>query len=94
VEPGELSRHSDRLRDGGERLASRPDCFIPGTRWVGPTACLDNVEQRKISCLCRESNPERPARRPPLYRLLYSLGNYKNIHSTHIKLMAELLIIY
>jgi hypothetical protein len=33
----------------------------PGTPWiegwVGPEAGLDNVEWRKISCPCRQSNP-------------------------------------
>jgi hypothetical protein len=47
--------------DGGEWSASRPRPFTPGERslgnhwiggWVGPTTGL------KISCSCRESNPD------------------------------------
>jgi hypothetical protein len=41
-----------------------PAALPPGTHWiggwVGPTAGLDAVEKRIISCLCRESNPDRP----------------------------------
>lgn len=37
-----------------------------------PTAGPDTVEQREIFCLRRESNPDRPAGSPPLYRLNYS----------------------
>jgi hypothetical protein len=33
--------------------------------WVGLRAGLDVVEQRKMSCPCRESNPGHPARRYP-----------------------------
>jgi hypothetical protein len=36
----------------------------PGTHWKGglvdPIAGLDAMEKRKPSCLCRESNPDRP----------------------------------
>jgi hypothetical protein len=62
--------------DGGEWSASHPGRFTsgertPGTRWTGgcvdPRAGLDTVEKRKISCLCRESNPRRPARSPCNY---------------------------
>jgi hypothetical protein len=39
----------------------------PGTHWVGgwvgPTASLNAVERRKISCPCREWDPGLPARR-------------------------------
>jgi hypothetical protein len=40
--------------DGGERLASSPDCFTPGLRatsihwigsWMGPRACLDDMKE-------------------------------------------------
>jgi len=30
--------------------------------WMGPRAGLKAAAKRKISCLCRESNPGRPAR--------------------------------
>jgi hypothetical protein len=44
----------------------------PGTHWigswVGTRVGLDAVEKRKI-LLCREWNPDRPARSPLLYRL-------------------------
>jgi hypothetical protein len=77
--------------DGDEWSASCSGCFTPGERapvthwlggWVGPTAGLDAVELRKISCLCRESNPGRPARSPSLYRLSYpgSQGPH-NLHT-------------
>jgi hypothetical protein len=58
--------------DRGESSASRPSHFtpgerFPGTHWigglVGPRVGLDNVEERKISCPCRELNPGRRARR-------------------------------
>jgi hypothetical protein len=32
--------------------------------WVNPTAGLDTMGDRKITCLCRESKPYRPARSP------------------------------
>jgi hypothetical protein len=41
--------------------------------WVGPIAGLDAVKQRKISCLCGESNPSRVARSPSLYQLIYPI---------------------
>jgi hypothetical protein len=50
--------------------------FTPGERtrctggWVGPRAGLD--ASRKILCLCRGSNPDRPARSQTLYCLSYS----------------------
>jgi hypothetical protein len=41
--------------------AALPQGKDPGTHWtggwVGSRAGLDAVEQRKISCPCRESNP-------------------------------------
>jgi hypothetical protein len=56
--------------DGGNWSASRPGCFNPRWRalcthwlwrWVGSRAGLDTVEYRKISCRCRELNPESSA---------------------------------
>jgi hypothetical protein len=55
----------------GDLAASRPCGFTPGKRvpgnhwiggWVGPRAGLDTMEERKISFLCRESNPRRLSR--------------------------------
>jgi hypothetical protein len=66
--------------DGGEWSASRPARFTPGERapgthwitdWVGPRAGLDTAKKREISCPCRESNSNRPARSSSLYRLSY-----------------------
>jgi hypothetical protein len=37
----------------------------------GPRAGLDTVEKRKTSCLYKESNPGRPARKPSPYWLRY-----------------------
>jgi hypothetical protein len=54
--------------------------FTPGERtpgthwigdWVGPGAGLDAGARRKILCLCRGSNPDRPARSQMLYCLSY-----------------------
>jgi hypothetical protein len=55
--------------------------FTPGERapgthctggWVGPRAGLDAEIRGKILCLCRRSNPGRPAvRSQTLYRLSY-----------------------
>jgi hypothetical protein len=65
--------------DEGEGSASRSGRFTCGERtsgthwigdWVGARAGLDAVK-RKISCLCRESNPGCAARGPSLYRLNY-----------------------
>jgi len=53
--------------DGAEWPASRPSHFILGERtlvnhWtggsVGTRAGLDAIAKRKMSCPCRESNPE------------------------------------
>jgi hypothetical protein len=53
----------------GQRHA--PAAHIPGERtpgthwiggWVGPRAGLDAGARRKILCICRGSNPDRPAR--------------------------------
>jgi hypothetical protein len=45
----------------------------PGTHWIGdwmgPRAGLDSGAIRKILCLCRGSNPDRPARIQTLYCL-------------------------
>jgi hypothetical protein len=55
--------------DGGKLLASRPGHFIPMERppatrgvggWMDARTSLDDVEKRKISCLCRESNIGHP----------------------------------
>jgi hypothetical protein len=47
----------------------------PGTHWtwgwVDLRAGLDAVARRKILCLCRGSNPDRPARSQTLYWLSY-----------------------
>jgi hypothetical protein len=56
--------------NSGERTTPSPGTHCVGG-WVGPRAGLDAVEQRNISCFCRESNPGRPARSPSLYRLNY-----------------------
>jgi hypothetical protein len=60
--------------DGGEWSASRPGrAFTPGEStpgthctggWVGLRAGLDTEARGKISCLCRESNPDRPVVQP------------------------------
>jgi hypothetical protein len=74
--------------DGGDSSASQPGRFTSAEKasgthwiggWVGPKAGLDAVEQRKIYCPCRESNPGRPARSPSLYRL--SHPNYPTLTS-------------
>jgi hypothetical protein len=59
-----------RPLDGGEWSASRPGRTLPpgernpGTHWiggwVGPRAGLDAGAIRKILCLCRGSNLDRP----------------------------------
>jgi hypothetical protein len=65
---------------GGELSASSSAALPPEKRvlcnswigdWVSSRAGLDAVEQRKISCLCCDSNSFRPARNPSLYRLSY-----------------------
>jgi hypothetical protein len=62
----------------GQLQASAP--LPPGDRassihliggWVDPRAGLVAVEERKITCPCRESNPDRPVRSRSLYRLSY-----------------------
>jgi hypothetical protein len=72
----QVPRHEDvwgtTVLDRGELSDSSPDRFTPGKDphpgnnligdWVGPRAGPDAVEQRKISCPCRKSNPGRPAR--------------------------------
>jgi hypothetical protein len=56
--------------EGGEWSASGPGHFNPGERaasthwlggWVGPSAGLDAVEYRTLSCPYRELNPLQPA---------------------------------
>jgi hypothetical protein len=60
---------------------------------MGPTADLNTVEERKISCFCREFNPGRSSHSPSLYRLSYPgsapLGNVKtDIEETgHVSLV-------
>jgi hypothetical protein len=39
---------------------------------VGPRAVLGSVVKRKVTSPCRESNSDRPARSPALYRLSYN----------------------
>jgi hypothetical protein len=71
--------------DRGEWSTSHPGRALPpgkgpsvpivGTHWiggwVGPRAGLDGGARRKILCLCRGSNPDRPARSQTLYCLSY-----------------------
>jgi hypothetical protein len=68
------------VRDGGEWSTSRPCCSTlghkaPGTYltggWVGLRASLDAMGKRKISYICRESNPGCPVCTQFLYRLSY-----------------------
>jgi len=55
---------------GGKKLASSPCHFAvgkePGTHWIGgwmgSRASLEVLERRKMSLLCRDTNPDRPAR--------------------------------
>jgi hypothetical protein len=62
-------------------VTSRPR-FTPGERtpgthwtgsWVGPRASLDAEARKKIICLCRGSNPDRPARSQIPYWLSYTV---------------------
>jgi hypothetical protein len=60
----------------------------PGTHWIGgwmgPRAGLDAGARRKILCLCRGSNPDRPARNQTLYCLSYHGSScHTNIHLNH-----------
>jgi hypothetical protein len=70
--------------EGSECPASRPNRFTPEKRapftdWigglVGSRAGLNDVQQRQLSSLCRESNTGRAARSPSLYELS-NPGNY------------------
>jgi hypothetical protein len=69
--------------DGSEWSASRPCRFTAGTHWiggwVGPRTGLDVVEKRK-SCPCLDSNPDRPAHSLSLYRLSYPDSSCIIIH--------------
>jgi hypothetical protein len=78
-------RYSNTSFDLGTRwrLASRSFRFTHGERapgthwiggWVGPRIGLDAVVKRKI-LYCRRSNHGRPARRPSLYRVRYSVSS-------------------
>jgi hypothetical protein len=75
---------------GGEWSASLTVRFTrgeraPGTHWIwklmGSRTGLDAVENWKISCFCRESNPGHPTRSPFLYRLSYP-GSYLHVNFT------------
>jgi hypothetical protein len=64
--------------DGEEWSASRLCLFTPGERtsgthrigsWVGPRGGLSAVEKIKKILHCRDSNPDRPALSPSLYRI-------------------------
>jgi hypothetical protein len=67
--------------DGGEWSATRPSRALPPGKgppvpighegWVGPRAGLDTEARRKILCLCRGSNRDRPTRSQTLYYLSY-----------------------
>lgn len=67
--------------DGGEWSTSCPGCFTakeraPGVQWtvgwVEPTASLDNVEYRTISCPCQELKPSHPVHHyTELYAIIY-----------------------
>jgi hypothetical protein len=77
-------RYSSTLAlDGGEWSASSPDRFTTEEttsdahwigNWVGSRIGLNTVDMRQI-LQCRESKPDRPAHRPPLYRLNYRAPN-------------------
>jgi hypothetical protein len=75
---------------GGEWSDSLPSRFTPGERapctcwiggWVGPRACLDDVEKRKFLALpALEFRPfGRPGRSQSLYRLRYRDSHFKSI---------------
>jgi hypothetical protein len=51
---------------------------------VAPRAGLDAEDRRKILCLCRGSNPDRPARSQTLYCLSYRVGIMIYIESSEI----------
>jgi hypothetical protein len=73
---------------GGEWSSLRPGLFALGKGtpsahligWVGPRAGLDAVEERKMSCLRRQSNRSRAARNLSLYRLSYFGSPYLCVH--------------
>jgi hypothetical protein len=50
---------------------SEPEAVDIGGGWVGPRAGLDAGARRKILCLCRGSNCNRPARSQTLFCLSY-----------------------
>jgi hypothetical protein len=59
-------------------------------RWVGPRAGMKVVEERKISCLCRESHPGRQARSLSLYRLIYPIQKLYFCYEGNIRIFAVL----
>jgi hypothetical protein len=84
--------------DGGEWSASRPSRFPPGEGahgthwiggWMGPRACLDVMEKRKI-LPARESIPGRPACGPSLYRLSYRASYWQSSSCTSFAMSMEL----
>jgi hypothetical protein len=69
--------------DGCEWSALRSGHFIPPhtlERKRGGRVGLQSVEKIKITCLCWESNPGRPARTPSLYGLSYPGSLYIYIY--------------
>jgi hypothetical protein len=62
----EVYLHNFDFGSRGEWSASRPK------------TSLGSVEKRNISCLCRESNPGRPARSPSLYSQSYPRSTFEN----------------
>jgi len=88
---------------GGEWSASRPGRFTHGTpwigEWVGPTAGLDAVSKSKNPCLCREQNPDCPARslviiHPAKQIELQGRGNVKpELHLSKPMRVFEIVII-
>jgi hypothetical protein len=61
----------------------------PGTHWregwVDPRTGLDAGARRKLLCLCRGSNPDRPARSQTLYRLRYRGSPRTNRYQSYVK---------
>jgi hypothetical protein len=83
----------------GEFWAPRFGRFTPGKRahcthriggWMSPRAGLNTAEKRKISCRCRELNPDCSARSPSLHRLSYT--NFWNCNIE--KVSRKVLVLY